>query len=102
VVANPGVGTWTANRVIDGTAEAVGELQAPTTDGTTVSVTQSGSVVRVLIEGEEYLNLTDAALADQLQGGLIAAAGSQGTARWDRFMTMEFADDPAPATTAAP
>ena len=90
VTANPGVGSWTLNRVIDGETELVSEVPAPTNDGVTVSVTQDGSVVRVLLEGVEYLNITDAALGDQLQGGLIAAPATSGDARWDRFLVMRF------------
>jgi hypothetical protein len=101
VTANPGVGSWSVNRVIEGDTELVSEVPAPTTDGITVSVTQDGSVVRVLFDGEEFLNVTDAALSEQLQGGLIAAANSGGTARWDRFMTMEFVDAASTTTTTA-
>lgn len=90
VTANPGVGSWTLNRVIDGDTELVTEIPGPTNDGVTVSVTQDGSVVRVLLEGVEYLNITDAALGDQLQGGIIAPPSTTGDARFDRFLVMRF------------
>lgn len=110
VTANPGVGSWTLNRVIDGDVELVQEIPGPTNDGVTVSVTQDGSVVRVLLEGVEYLSITDAALGDQLQGGIIASSSTSGDARWDRFLVMRFrdqaageggGDEPATTTTAA-
>jgi hypothetical protein len=106
VTANPGVGSWSVTRVIDGDAELVSEVPGPTDDETTVSVTQDDSVVRVLLEGQEYLSLTDAALGDQLQGGLIAPANTTGEARWDRFLVMRFrdagtTDDTTTTTTAA-
>jgi hypothetical protein len=100
VTANPGVGSWSVTRVIDGDAELVSEVPGPTDDETTVSVTQDDSVVRVLLEGQEYLSLTDAALGDQLQGGLIAAPNTSGEARWDRYLVMRFRDDGTTATTA--
>jgi len=102
VTANPGVGSWSLTRVIDGDTELVSEVPAPTNDGVTVSVTQDDSVIRVLIEGVEYLSITDAALGEQLQGGLIASPSTGGLARWDRFLTMRFREAaPAPTTTAA-
>lgn len=101
VTANPGVGSWSVNRVIDGETEAVGEAPGPTEDGITVSVTQDGSTVRILLEGDEYLSFTDGALSEQLQGGIIASAGTTGDARWDRFLVMRFRDaEPAASTTA--
>ena len=95
VTANPGVGSWSVTRVIDGDAELVSEVPGPTDDETTVSVTQDDSVVRILLEGQEYLSLTDAALADQLQGGIIAPPNTNGQARWDRFLVMRFRDSGA-------
>lgn len=101
VTANPGVGSWSLTRVIDGQAEVVGEAAGPTNDGVTVSVTQDGSIVRLLLEGDEYLSVTDAALGEQLQGGIIASPSTTGEARWDRFLVMRFRPaDGAPATTA--
>lgn len=103
VTANPGVGSWSVNRVIDGESELVGEALGPTNDGVTISTTQDGSTVRVLLEGEEKLSLTDAALGEQLQGGIIAASTTTGQARWDRFLVMRFRGaDAATTTTAAP
>lgn len=103
VTANPGVGSWSVNRVIDGESELVGEALGPTNDGVTVSTTQDGSTVRILLEGEEKLSLTDAALGEQLQGGIIAASTTTGQARWDRFLVMRFREtDGATTTTAAP
>jgi hypothetical protein len=99
VTANPGVGSWSVTRVIDGDAELVSEVPGPTEDETTVSVTQDDSVVRILLEGQEYLSLTDAALGDQLQGGLIAAANTTGEARWDRYLVMRFRDAGTADTT---
>jgi peptidoglycan/LPS O-acetylase OafA/YrhL len=98
VTANPGVGSWSATRVLDGEPELVGELAAPTDDGTTISVTQNETTVRFLVEGEEYLTINDGALADQLQGGLIVAATSTGQARWDRFLVMGYPPDANQAT----
>ena len=101
VTANPGVGSWSVNRVIDGESELVGEALGPTNDGVTISTTEDGSTVRVLVEGEEKLSLTDAALGEQLQGGIMAASTTTGQARWDRFLVMRFRDtDSAPTTTA--
>ena len=104
VTANPGVGSWSVNRVIDGDTELVSEVPAPTNDEITVSVTQDDSVVRLLLDGVEYLSLTDTALGDQLQGGIIAAPDTVGDARWDRFLVMRFRDqteaDGATTTTA--
>lgn len=102
VTANPGVGTWSVTRVIDGDAQLAGEVAGPTADGTTVSVTQDGSVVRILLEGDEYLVITDAALGEQLQGGIIASPDTTGDARWDRFLVMEFRDGDESTTTTAP
>lgn len=102
VTANPSVGSWSVTRVIDGEDELVGELTGPTVNATTVSVVQDGSSLRFLLEGQEYLAVTDGALAEQLQGGLIASPGSQGDARWDRYLVMQFGDDEAAATTTAP
>jgi hypothetical protein len=95
VTANPGVGSWTLNRVIDGDVELVQEIPGPTNDGIVVSVTQDGSVVRVLLDGVEYLSITDAALGDQLQGGIIASSSTSGDARFDRFLVMRFRDQAA-------
>ncbi len=89
VTANPGVGSWSVTRVIDGEDELVGELRGPTTDGTTLTVIQTGEALRFLLEGEDYLTLNDAALSEQRQGGLIAAPTSTGRARWDRFYIGE-------------
>jgi hypothetical protein len=90
VTANPSAGSWSATRVLDGEPELVGEFPCQTSDGTTVSVTQSGAALRFLIEGQECLTLNDGALSDQLQGGLIAAPDSSGDARWNRFLVMRF------------
>jgi hypothetical protein len=76
--------------VLDGEAELLGEFPCQTSDGTTVSVTQSGAALRFLIEGQECLTLNDGALSEQLQGGLIAAPDSSGDARWNRFLVMRF------------
>ena len=54
IVANPGVGTWTVNRTIDGDAELAGELPGPTNDNVTISVEQKGSNLRFLLDGVEY------------------------------------------------
>ena len=99
ITANPGVGTWSVDRVIDGESELVGELAGPTGDDTTLSVEQKGSSLRFLLDGEEYLALTDGALADQLQGGLIAAGSTNGEARWNRFLVLAYPDDASGATT---
>lgn len=99
VTANPGVGSWSVNRVIDGDDELVGELTGPTASGVTVSVVADGTAVRFLLDGVEYLSITDGALADQLQGGLIASAGTANAARWDRFLVEKFSDEDSSATT---
>jgi hypothetical protein len=90
VTANPSIGSWTVTRVIDGEAEPQGDLVGATADGTTISVTQDGSTLRFLLEGSEQLSLTDGALQDRLQGGLIAPADTDGSARFDRFLVMRF------------
>ena len=105
ITANPGVGTWTVNRTIDGDTESAGELlSGPTADDTTVSVEQKGSNLRFMLDGTEYLALTDGALADQLQGGMIAAGTTAGEARWNRFLVMTYGADEAggATTTTAP
>jgi hypothetical protein len=99
VTANPSVGTWSVNRVIEGQAEVVGELAGSTASGTVVSVTQNGSTIRVLLDGQEALSLIDAALGDRLQGGFIAPPGGTHAARWDRYLLMRFRSDDSAATT---
>jgi hypothetical protein len=99
ITANPGVGTWSVNRVIDGESELVGELAGPTGDNTTLSVEQKGSALRFLLDGQEYLAVTDGALADQLQGGIIAAGTTNGEARWNRFLVLAYPEDASGATT---
>jgi len=93
VTANPGVGSWTVTRVLEGEDELIGELPASTADGTTISVEQKGSSLRFLVEGVEYLSINDGALGEQLQGGLIAPQGNSGTARWNRFLVMQYPAD---------
>lgn len=102
VTAEPGIGSWSVNRVIDGEAELVGEMPGPTADNTTVSVEQKGSILRFLLDGQEYLALTDGALADQLQGGLIASGSTTGEARWNRFLVLAYAEDASATPTTAP
>jgi hypothetical protein len=104
ITANPGVGSWSVNRVIDGEAELVGELPGPTADNTTVSVEQKGTSLRFLLDGLEYLALTDGALADQLQGGMIASGATTGEARWNRFLVLTYPPEgtDTTTTTAAP
>jgi hypothetical protein len=106
ITANPGVGTWTVTRVIDGTSEPVGDLAGPTADDTTISVEQKGTNLRFLLDGTEYLAVTDGALADELAGGLIADGTTQGAARWNRFLVLTYGDagsgGGAATTTSAP
>ena len=107
MVANTGVGTWTVNRTIDGETENAGEFPGPTGDGVTLSVEQKGTNLRFLVDGTEIGPLTDGALADQLQGGLIAAGTTQGEARWNRFLVLTYGDGEggdggAATTTTAP
>jgi hypothetical protein len=100
VTANPGAGSWTATRVLDGQPEFVGEIPCQTSDGTTISVTQSGPAVRFLVEGTECLTVNDGSLSEQLQGGLIASASSTGVARWNRFLVERFRDTTTETTVA--
>ena len=93
IVANQGVGTWTVNRTIDGDAEVAGEFPGPTNDDVTISVEQKGSGLRFMADGVEFGSIpADGALADQLQGGLIAAGTTQGEARWNRFLVMTYGE----------
>jgi hypothetical protein len=87
--------------VIRGEAEAVGEIPGTTVNGVTVSVVQHGASLRFLLDGAQYLAVTDDALANQLDGGLIAPSGSSGEARWNRFMIMRFGQT-SPTETTVP
>lgn len=91
ITAVPSAGSWTLSRRVEGIDEVVADVPGPTTDGTTVTIIQTGATMRVLLDGSDYLSLSDRTFARQLQAGLIAPAGSRGTARWDRFLTMTFA-----------
>ena len=93
VTANPSIGSWTVNRVIEGEPELIGELAAPVADGTTVTVTSNGPLLRFVIDGEEFLQLDDSTFEGSLQAGIVASADSAGDARWDRFLTMTTTTD---------
>lgn len=89
VTANPGLGTWTVRRVLDGDGDRVGEMIAPAIDGTTVTVIQNGSNLRFLVDGDDYLSIDDGALMDDhLDGGLVAPPDARGLARWNRYLVM--------------
>ena len=76
----------------------MGDLTGSTADGTTISVEQKGTGLRFLLEGVEYLAIPDGAVANQLQGGMIAAEDSTGEARWNRFLVMVYPDDESAPT----
>jgi len=89
VTANRSTGSWSVSRVIDGSPpELVAEVPGPTEDGVTVTLTQAGPTLRLLIDSVAYFSADDRALSRQLQAGLYAPEGSVGEARWDRFLTM--------------
>ena len=90
VLPDVATGTWSVYKTIDGATELVDEVSASTANGVTITVIQGPVKVRILVEGEDVLLVNDVALARQLQGGLIAPADSDGTARWDRFLVMTF------------
>lgn len=109
ITANPALGSWAVHRVIDGQQELVGELAAPTADGVTVTITQNEALLRFLVDGIEYLRLTDATFEGQLQAGIVSSAESNGAARWDRFLTMRTApvdadqgEDPTDPSASVP
>ena len=101
VTANPSIGSWSVTRVIDGEAEPLGEVPGPTVDGVTLSVIQSGSLLRFLLDGEQYLQVRDRSLANQLQGGLIGPGGTSEDARWNSFMIMRLGEASPTETTVA-
>jgi len=90
IVAHPGTGTWTVAQVTDGEAVPAGEFSAPTVDDTTISVTQNGTTIRVLIDGAEYLTLQDIPLEAPYRAGLVATSEASLAARWDRYLIMAF------------
>lgn len=95
VTVNPSVGSWSVVRTIDGDAEVVGELAAPTGDGATITITQNETTMRFLVDAREYLQLDDETFVGESGAGLIVAPDSDGTARWDRFLTMAVSVDGA-------
>lgn len=88
VTTNPSLGTWSVSRTVDGAAEIIGELRAPSSAGTTITITLSGARLRFLVDAVEQLTLDDETFAGRRYAGLIAPAGSTFQARWERFLTM--------------
>ena len=89
VTTSTSLGTWAVTRTVDGEAEAVAELNAPVTAGTTITVILTGTQVRFLVDSVDTLSLDDSTFAGVRQAGLIAPADSPLEARWDRFLTMD-------------
>jgi hypothetical protein len=89
VTTNTSLGTWAVTRKVDGETEAVAELNAPVTAGTTITVVLTGTQIRFLIDSVDKATLDDSTFAGVRQAGLIAPANSSMAARWDRFLTME-------------
>ena len=85
VTAQPEDGNWVVLQVVDGNARGQGEFDGPTDDGTTVSVADQGTSIQVFIEGEAGSPIDVETSGSSTASGLVAAPGSTGTARWDRF-----------------
>jgi hypothetical protein len=85
VTAQPDDGSWLVLQVVDGNARARAEIDGPTDDGTTVSVADRASTLQVFIEGQAAPPIEAEATRTVPTSGLVAAPGSTGTARWDRF-----------------
>lgn len=88
VTADPTSNTWTVAQVVDGVATTAAEFSAPAFDGVTISVTQSETTIRFLIDGVEYFRLLDPVSATVLRSGLAASGPLSGGARWDRYLVM--------------
>jgi hypothetical protein len=98
VVPDVASGTWSVSKTFEGETELVSDVSASTANGVTMTIIHDTTSIRVLVDGVDVLLVNDEALSNQLQGGLIASADSDGSARWERFMVMDFRQQ-APATT---
>jgi hypothetical protein len=85
ITAQPDDGNWVVLQVVDGTPRAQGEFDGPTEDGTTISVADQGTSIQVFVEGEAQAPISVETSGSSASSGLVAAPGSTGTARWDRF-----------------
>ena len=95
VVARPSTGRWSVVQTVDGEPVPIAEFEAPTEDGTTISVTQNGVVLRVLIDGVEHATAGIDPIEPPFQSGLIAVGPDAHEARWDRYLILRFeAEDP--------
>ena len=88
VVPDPDDLEWEITEVVDGEPTTREHFRAPVFDGVTMTVTQSGSTIRVLVDGVEYYRLADPPPDEPTRSGLAATGPGAIGARWDRFLVM--------------
>ncbi len=101
LTAAPASGTWNLQRVVNGTATAVGTSgKTGAADGTTIAVRFSGPDLAVLLNGVEVASFQDDALEHETGVGLLGVANDTRLARWDSFV-MSAPVSPASASASA-
>lgn len=103
VSAAPGYGTYNVGRLVNGELVGVGDIGlAKVAPGTVVSVTYTGTVIQVSIDGQVKASFTDEA-ADTGGGGvgLLANGESASTASWRSFTTVPTPPVQVPPTPTA-